>query len=982
MAPSLLDDPLLAGVPEHEGYKVLAPAVLVVKIGQGGMGAVYRGRHLTFDVDVAVKCLKPALAADDARFVERFGREAKLAAEISHENLVRVYHVDREARSNLHYLVMEFVEGETARDRVQRKGPLSEPEAAKILLGAARGLARAHRHERAIVHRDVKPENILISRRGEVKIADLGIAKAEEGAGTLTSSNVAIGTPLYMAPEQWDDAHKVGPPADVWSLGATLYFLLTGENAIRSGTLQHICREICDKPFPDARRKRPKLGDELMTILTRCVARDPAERYPDAGALAEELERYVAAHQTTLLDAESGRVRAEALVSPPPTAALQRIRARLQVTSVPPTPPEATKTFEKAPPKLARGPAPKKNPFLWPIVAGLIALVAFGLWWMLRERDPAHEPRPAEQEAERADSGAPRPGPSTVSPAALTPILSLDQDLGRERRLDTREMTVKLTGRVENVDPAAGGVLRVTRNGKRSGDYALEADGRFELELGLKRNQREALELAHGPGTLAFEVVQDSEEPVLSIVEPAEARRRTNQDSFDLAVKVTEANLANVALGGRALAPGPDDTWVAASVGLAREGENPFAITARDRAGTERKLDLSVWRDTQGPERESAEPADGAEVEGGMPLTLVVTFDEPPASATLAGSKGIREGDRARFELDVPPGEGRFEWKGEARDALGNSATFSWAGTRPTKPKVRVPDGWEVVDATSGFGGWAKKVREPKSGIELILVEPGTFQMGSPANEEGRDDDETQHHVELTKAFYLGETEVTVGHWKRYASESGYVTEAERGEGGYTVVSDGSWQEVSWVDWANPLPAFMYDWDDRHPVTLVSWNDARSFCRHFGFVLPTEAQWEYACRAGTKTRFSWGDDEDGCKGRGNFADVSAKNRISVWATSSFDDGHAFTAPVGSYSANAWGFRDMSGNVWEWCGDGYRADYQSLSAKDPFQQDAELRVLRGGSWSFMPRDCRAADRYSFGPSARYSGGGFRVARIIP
>ena len=217
MSSELLADRLLENVPVHDGFKVLEPCVLYARLGQGGMGAVYRGRHLNLDLDVAVKCLKPRMAEEDSSFVVRFQREARLAAAINHENLIQVFDVAH--RHGVHYLIMEFVRGETARQRVQRKGALAESEATRIVLGAARGLAAAH--ARGVVHRDIKPDNIMVSAEGRVKVADLGIAKVAGNAETpsLTGTGLVMGTPQYMSPEQARDTSKVGPASDVWSLG-------------------------------------------------------------------------------------------------------------------------------------------------------------------------------------------------------------------------------------------------------------------------------------------------------------------------------------------------------------------------------------------------------------------------------------------------------------------------------------------------------------------------------------------------------------------------------------------------------------------------------------------------------------------------------------------------------------------------------------------------------------------------------------------
>jgi serine/threonine protein kinase len=190
----LLNDPLLRSAPVVEGFKVLDPAVLYAKVGSGGMGAVYRGRHFTLDLDVAVKCLKPSLVDEDPDFVKRFEREARLAASIAHQNVVRV--MDVQQRNGVHYLVMEFVRGETAAERVKRKGPLSEREALAILLGATAGLAETH--ARGIVHRDIKPDNVLVSLEGRVELADLGLARssgAVDGRSMSMPQSRIMGTP-------------------------------------------------------------------------------------------------------------------------------------------------------------------------------------------------------------------------------------------------------------------------------------------------------------------------------------------------------------------------------------------------------------------------------------------------------------------------------------------------------------------------------------------------------------------------------------------------------------------------------------------------------------------------------------------------------------------------------------------------------------------------------------------------------------------
>lgn len=321
-APELLSDPLLRDVPTIEGYKVLAGVALYAKVGQGGMGVVYRGRHCLLDIDMAVKVLKPSLVAEDERFALRFRREAQVAAHITHQNVVRLYEANQQ--SGLHYLLMEFVDGESVRDRVPRKGPLPLPEALGILLGAASGVAEAHRI--GVVHRDIKPDNVLVARDGRVKVADLGLVKRDGGGDSVTLGSAIMGTPQYMAPEQWESP-DVTPAADVWALGGTLWFLLVGEHAIAGSTLAAMARRVLEQDYPSLRQARPDLPVAVYELFERCVQRRPADRFVDARALVEALLPLVRGGEEKLADPEAGLGGSRpALPTPPPRATIARIR--------------------------------------------------------------------------------------------------------------------------------------------------------------------------------------------------------------------------------------------------------------------------------------------------------------------------------------------------------------------------------------------------------------------------------------------------------------------------------------------------------------------------------------------------------------------------------------------------------------------------------------------------------------------------------
>jgi len=266
-------------------------------------------------------------------------------------------------------------------------------------------------------------------------------------------------------------------------------------------------------------------------------------------------------------------------------------------------------------------------------------------------------------------------------------------------------------------------------------------------------------------------------------------------------------------------------------------------------------------------------------------------------------------------------------------------------------------------------------------GMEFVYIKSGTFMMGSPSNESGRDDDEKQHRVTLTKGFDMQTTEVTVGQWRAFVRDTGYKTDAET-DGGSWIWTGSKVEKKEGYYWDNPG----FSQTDDHPATCVSWNDVQKFIKWLNnkgggtYRLPTEAQWEYACRAGTSTARFWGDDPDDACGYANVHDQTSKrvNKFD-WSHHKCDDGYASTAPVGSFRSNDFKLYDMLGNVWEWCDD-WHGNYPSGSVTDPKgSSSGSGRVIRGGCWSNGPRYVRSAVRDNLTPGLRYDGLGFRLLR---
>ena len=303
----LAKDGLLAIAPRDQtGRPTLGGIPLYRKLGQGGMGAVYLGKHPRLGVEVAVKILPFHLADQDPNAIEYFMREANVAARLNHPSLVRIFDVnvdgDPKAGSAIWYLVMEFVSGLTGgkliRERMKGgKGPLPEADALDLLLTVSDGLAAAH--EENFVHRDIKPENIIIplSPEGEpqfrkAKLMDLGLAKllSEERSIGLTGTNVAMGTPGYMAPEQAENAKGAGAASDVFAMGATLYTLLTGTAPFTGTTVLHVLKKTSDEPHPPLRKVNPAVSRPTEVLVDTCLAKRPEARYASAGVLREALK--------------------------------------------------------------------------------------------------------------------------------------------------------------------------------------------------------------------------------------------------------------------------------------------------------------------------------------------------------------------------------------------------------------------------------------------------------------------------------------------------------------------------------------------------------------------------------------------------------------------------------------------------------------------------------------------------------------------
>ena len=355
-----------------------------------------------------------------------------------------------------------------------------------------------------------------------------------------------------------------------------------------------------------------------------------------------------------------------------------------------------------------------------------------------------------------------------------------------------------------------------------------------------------------------------------------------------------------------------------------------------------------------------------ARAEGGARVKIdrvVVSgrYVDDTAGRVSVNGRPVRLAADGTFSIEIPLEKpGSFELELSAADAAGNSGKIQKRRVRLVSAALRVPrwartkrPGPAIADPRSG---WAKVVEHRKSGIDLVLIPAGSYMRGALASDGHAEGDEApQHLIRIDKPFYLGRTEVTNEQFRRFRSDH----------------DSGHYKKKS------------LNGQDQ-PVVNVTWEDCAAFATKYGFRLPREIEWEYACRAGSKTRWPWGHDAASGAGKLNALDEATKRRFGFsWEAFPFADARFVTAPVAKFKPNDFGLHDMLGNASEWCGDWYHGlEYETFGGARPSpdnQTTMVFRTVRGGNWASGPPDCRSSNRQGEHPKTSNPYYGFRVAR---
>ena len=845
-------------VGDTEPPRMLGDFRIVKEIGRGGMGTVYEAEQVSLRRRVALKVL-PRWHSISDRAQLRFLREAEAGGRQRHPGIVAVHAVGED--QGVHYIAQELVEGgRTLADRIDELRAAGEPpvghfrEAARTLARVAEALA--HAHDAGVIHRDVKPSNILLAPDDTPKVTDFGLAKVED-AKSLSQSGSVVGTPYYMSPEQaGGDRDTVDHRTDIYSLGVTLYELLTFSRPFEGGSSQAILQKILQDEPRNPRALNARIPMDLSVICLKALEKDPEARYASMNAFADDLNRYVQGET----------------IAARPSSWARRLWKRVQRN-----PALSTAMGVAAAALLA-----------WIIVGPILAI------GLTRERNRAQaqldeifrlsDSRRVERALEEMDELWPSL-PETV-PALETWI---DKVNVLRQRLDShRARLQQLRARAQPYD----------ENAKRRDR---ESHPQWPLLVGLQEQRRKAkndivnMEAGRFRDGLTPDMLPQAREFVARLekqiadLEPEVNRRRT-WSFVDTELEWQHGYLADL---------------VDRLAALAREETGPLK-DVQERLAFARTVEQKSIHD----HREAWD-------------RVVRSLANPGASSRY-------------HALTLKPIVGLMPLGPDPDSGLEEFAHLQ-AGRVPE----RGPDGRLVYGEACG--------------LVFVLIPGNTYRMGARRSDEKHppgtpnvdpdcDPKEGPVHVVTVQPFFLSKFEMTQGQWLRFTKENPSTYGPEQ------------------------------NFNGRHsllqPVEKVSWKTCVKELGRMALRLPTEAEWEYAARAGTASPWWTGYAKESLQGAANVSDLFARQNggnKNGFYDDFIQDGYTIHAPVGRYRANAFGLHDVHGNVMELCQDSFFPDHQGAPSDGSAREypGSPNRIFRGGSWYFQTSLARVSYRDHIG-----------------
>jgi serine/threonine protein kinase/formylglycine-generating enzyme required for sulfatase activity len=919
------------------GYTILR------ELGRGGMATVYLARQDRLGRQVALKVMQPPPGIDED-FTARFIKEGRIIARLQHPRIVTIYDLD--SIGELHYFSMEFLPNGTLADLIQ--AGLSATRATEILRCLAEALSIAH--DNGVIHRDIKPQNILFRTDGSPVLTDFGIARAASTgaeATALTTFGMVIGSPRYMSPEQ-SMSQPIDARADLYSLGCVFYEMLTQELPYQAEDVISLAIQHCSAPLPEL----PGSLSTYQSIIARLLAKNPEQRFSSTQALMRALNQL-----------EQGAPAGQAQAPPDATVVTPHRLGKLpEATVVTAAEPDSDAT------RIAASPSPSRRKQL---AGGLALLFFIGIAAGLAVLVSRQAPDPPGDQVHT--NPAPEPEPTLVRPE--TPALERPKPGEDPKSQDEeRQLRKHIT---QATDLIAAGRLQES--------LALIDQGLTQLPGNLQ--------LAELRNTLREQIRREQQRQVEHLRDQAETQLQTGELESAWAS-------AERALG---LQPADEDLkQLRTRVLNARSAAQVQSLLDRARTALEEghleqaaqltasALELRPDHPQARAFNERIAARQAAQAQRAEAITECLNLERATASAAELGKQlstltavadcllalakdGVIEPDLAQPLDRVTQNLSDWAARQPAPALLEQALKLigRLAAVRPENTKLMA-----LRHSLASAAGLIP---------EMTRIAGGCFTMGTPETAALREPDESPRRV-CVEDFSLASSETQHRDFARFVAATDYRTDAERGTGGtegcwsFDKEAENPWGYHPQANWRTPNP--YQSAQERHPVTCISANDAQAYLHWLSdltgqpYRLPTEAEWEYAARAATDTPVFWGEPASAatCQ-HANVADLGHD-----W-TGGFDcdDGHEWVADVNHFTANPWGLYDMLGNVAEWTCSEYRERYGASETYCAAPNSDAPIVLRGGGWNSSPANLRAAYRNRDYRASRYSFVGFRIAR---